>query len=94
MVLDEVQRRHLLRHNSWQVEFNTRWNYDIKIVQSKEHKLIEAPVRQIRPFKELQGMFFLTSLRLTLSNNNWCSVWDSLLLRLNNQFWTLFGPEN
>jgi hypothetical protein len=45
----------VLRHNSWQFGFNTRWNYDIKIVKSKEHKLIEAPLWRIRPFKEVAG---------------------------------------
>ncbi|KAN0077637.1 hypothetical protein V8E54_005941 [Elaphomyces granulatus] len=29
--------------------FNTKWNRDIKIVQGKERKLIEAPLWRIRP---------------------------------------------
>ena len=33
--------------------FNTRWNCDIKIVQSKDRKLIQAPLWRIRPFKEI-----------------------------------------
>jgi len=32
--------------------FNMRWKCDIKIVQSKERKLIEAPLWRIRPLKE------------------------------------------
>jgi hypothetical protein len=35
--------------------FNTRWNRDIKIVQDKECKLIEAPLWRIRP-REKGGM--------------------------------------
>ena len=33
--------------------FNTRWNPDIKIVQGKERKLIEAPLWRIRPAKRV-----------------------------------------
>jgi hypothetical protein len=32
--------------------FNTKWNHDIKIVQGKERKLIEAPLWRIRPVGE------------------------------------------
>jgi hypothetical protein len=35
--------------------FNTRWNRDIKIIQGKERKLIEAPLWRIRP-REKGGM--------------------------------------
>src|SRR5882762_6593081 len=82
--------------------FNTRWNRDIKIVQGKERKLIEAPLWRIRP-REKGGMgegIKITPIRSCRFDDrtiNLAEVWHLMgfivtATHITNH-WTKFNPE-
>jgi len=80
--------------------FNTRWNRDIKIVQGKERKLIEAPLWRIRP-RQKGGMgregIEITGCRFDNRTINLAEVWHLMgfivtATHITNH-WTEFNPE-